>query len=56
MSEFDEYAGLFAEQGDFDIPSNWVIGIAIKPTENLDIAVDVPAGPLQQDPRRSPTR
>ncbi len=41
MSEFDEYAGLFAEQGDFDIPANWVIGIAIKPTENVDIAVDV---------------
>jgi long-chain fatty acid transport protein len=41
MSEFDEYSGLFAEQGDFDIPSNWVVGIAIKPTENLDVAVDV---------------
>jgi len=41
MSAFDEYAGLFAEQGDFDIPANWVAGIAIKPTENVDIAVDV---------------
>ena len=40
MSEFDKYAGLFAQKGDFDIPANWVIGIAIKPTENLDIAVD----------------
>lgn len=41
MSEFDEYAGLFAEQGDFDVPANWVAGIAIKPTENVDIALDV---------------
>lgn len=41
MSEFDDYAGLFAGQGDFDIPANWVAGIAIKPTENVDIAVDV---------------
>ena len=40
MSEFDEYAGLFAQKGDFDIPANWVIGVAIKPTENFDIAVD----------------
>ena len=36
-----QYSGLFAEQGDFDIPANWVAGIAIKPTENVDIAVDV---------------
>jgi long-chain fatty acid transport protein len=41
MSDFDEYAGLFAEQGGFDIPANWVAGIAIKPTEDVDIAVDV---------------
>jgi len=41
MSEFDEYAGLFAEQGGFDIPANWVAGIAIRPTESLDIALDV---------------
>ena len=41
MSEFDKYSGLFAEQGDFDIPANWVAGVAIKPMENLDIAIDV---------------
>ena len=41
MSKFDEYSGLFAEQGGFDIPANWVAGIAVKPTENVDIAVDV---------------
>ncbi len=41
MSRFDDYAGLFAQQGGFDIPANWVAGIAIKPTEQVDIAVDV---------------
>jgi long-chain fatty acid transport protein len=41
MSDFDDYAGLFAEQGGFDIPSSWVVGIAVKPTEKLDIALDV---------------
>jgi long-chain fatty acid transport protein len=29
MSEFDDYAGLFAEQGDFDIPANWTVGVAL---------------------------
>lgn len=28
MSEFDEYKGLFAEGGDFDIPSTWNIGVS----------------------------
>ena len=28
MGEFDDYAGLFAEQGDFDIPSTWTVGLA----------------------------
>ncbi len=41
MSKFDKYSGLFAEQGGFDIPANWVAGIAIKPTPSLDIALDV---------------
>lgn len=41
MGEFDEYAGLFAGQGNFDIPANWVVGIAIRPTEDLDIVFDV---------------
>lgn len=41
MSKFDKYRGLFAEQGDFDIPENYGIGIAIKPTKNLVIAADV---------------
>lgn len=29
MSEFDDYAGLFAEEGDFDIPSNYTLGVSI---------------------------
>jgi long-chain fatty acid transport protein len=41
MGEFDEYAGLFAGQGDFDIPANWVVGVAIHPTAKVDIAFDV---------------
>lgn len=41
MGKFSEYAGLFAEQGDFDIPANWTVGAAIKPVEGLAIAVDL---------------
>lgn len=41
MSKFDKYRGLFAEQGDFDIPENYGIGISIKPAKNLVIAADV---------------
>lgn len=41
MSEFDKYAGLFAEKGDFDIPANWTIGIAVKPTPALAFLFDV---------------
>ncbi len=41
MSKFDKYRGLFAEQGDFDIPENYGIGIAFKPKKNLVIAADV---------------
>jgi len=41
MQELDEYKGLFAEQGDFDIPSNFGVGIAIKATPDLVIAADI---------------
>lgn len=41
MTKFDKYRGLFAEQGDFDIPESYGIGIALKPTKNLVIAADV---------------
>lgn len=41
MQEFSKYEGLFAEQGDFDIPSTYGVGLAIRPTSNLTIAADV---------------
>jgi long-chain fatty acid transport protein len=41
MDELDDYAGLFAEQGDFDIPANWTAGIAYMPTPAVTVAVDV---------------
>jgi long-chain fatty acid transport protein len=41
MSELDEYKGLFAEQGDFDIPATWTIGVAIKPIPDLVFLADV---------------
>jgi long-chain fatty acid transport protein len=41
MDEFDDYAGLFAEQGDLDIPSNWTIGLAYMPTPTVTLALDV---------------
>jgi len=40
MSEFDDYAGLFAEQGDFDIPSHYSLGFAYRPNNQLLVAVD----------------
>jgi long-chain fatty acid transport protein len=41
MSKFDKYSGLFAEQGDFDIPSSYGLGIAIKATPTVSLAADV---------------
>lgn len=41
MSELDSYAGLFAEGGDFDVPSNWTAGIAVKPSASVDLVADV---------------
>ncbi|HUG22231.1 MAG TPA: outer membrane protein transport protein, partial [Albitalea sp.] len=41
MSEFDKYRGLFAEQGDFDIPENYGVGISLKASGALTIAADV---------------
>jgi len=40
MDEFDKYRGLFAEQGGFDIPENFNVGIAVKATPALTVAVD----------------
>lgn len=43
MSKFSKYAGLFAEQGGFDIPASYGVGIAIKATPETTIAVDYKA-------------
>ena len=40
MGKFDGYRGLFAEQGDFDIPENFNLGIAVKATDAWTIAAD----------------
>lgn len=40
MSKFDKYAGLFAEQGDFDIPSNFNLGVAFKISPTTLLGVD----------------
>lgn len=40
FEEFDKYAGLFAEQGDFDIPSNYSLGISVQAMPNLRVALD----------------
>jgi long-chain fatty acid transport protein len=41
MGEFDKYKGLFAEQGDFDIPENFGLGFAWKPMPALTVAGDI---------------
>jgi long-chain fatty acid transport protein len=40
MTKLDEYAGLFADGGSFDIPANAAIGIAVDPIDGLTIAFD----------------
>lgn len=40
MSAFDKYKGLFAEQGDFDIPSHYGLGVAVNATPALTFALD----------------
>ena len=41
MTKLEEYSGLFADGGSFDIPANAALGIAFEPTEKLTIAADV---------------
>ena len=41
MDEFDDYSGLFAEQGGFDVPENYGIGLAFKATDKLMLGFDV---------------
>jgi long-chain fatty acid transport protein len=40
MTEFDEYEGLFAEQGNFDSPANFGLGFAFNLTKDLVLAFD----------------
>lgn len=40
MDEFDDYADLFAEDGDFDIPSTLWVGFAVDVTKNLTFLAD----------------
>jgi long-chain fatty acid transport protein len=40
MGNFDKYKGLFAQQGGFDIPSNFTVGFAFRPTNQWLIALD----------------
>ncbi len=40
-SEFDEYRGLFPQQGAFDLPANYAVGLAFKATPKLNVAFDV---------------
>ncbi len=41
MTEFDEYKGLFAEGGDFDIPSNYNLGVSFNVGDTGMIMADV---------------
>jgi len=41
MGKFDKYKGLFADQGSFDIPENYGVGIAWKASPKLTLAGDV---------------
>lgn len=41
MGKFSKYSGLFAEQGGFDIPETYGIGISAKTTPDLTLAADI---------------
>jgi long-chain fatty acid transport protein len=41
MEEFNRYIGLFAEQGDFDVPATLGAGMAIQMTDALLVALDI---------------
>ena len=41
MTEFDDYADLFAEQGDFDIPANFKIGLTWHSSDSLAWSFDI---------------
>jgi len=41
MSHFNDYGDLYAEDGGFDMPSTWTVGVALKPVESLTLMFDV---------------
>ncbi len=41
MGSFSNYSGLFAGQGNFDIPANYGVGVAVKATQATTVAFDV---------------
>ncbi len=41
MGDFNKYKGLFAQQGGFDIPENYNLGIAVQASPKMMIAFDV---------------
>ncbi len=41
MSKFSRYQGLFANQGQFDIPPTYAVGIAVNPNPKTTFAMDV---------------
>lgn len=41
MSKFSKYAGLFADQGSFDIPANYGVGVAVKTSQQTVVGFDV---------------
>jgi long-chain fatty acid transport protein len=40
MSAFDQYKGLFADGGKFDIPQHYAVGVAFTPAPALTVALD----------------
>ena len=41
MGRFDKYSGLFAGNGDFDIPEHYSVGVAFSPVPAFTVALDV---------------
>jgi long-chain fatty acid transport protein len=40
MGQFDKYKGVFADDGNFDVPENYAVGVMIKATPALSFGVD----------------
>ena len=41
MTKFNRYSGLFAEQGSFDIPEHFALGLALRPVDKLTLLFDI---------------